>query len=840
MKKIRVLIVDDEVLVCDMLKGVLHKKSDDYIIETALSGAEALSLLEKLEFDVIATDIRMSGMDGIELIKKSREIRKDAEIIVMTGHDDMESVIEAMRMGATNYLKKPIPAGVMHYSIISAWEKKELNRKLKESEARFRNIFQLNSAPMLLTDPVSGDIIDTNMASSAFYGYSLNDLKTMNIREIGQTEALGQARDDADFEGTNFCITTHILKNGQERVVEVHSTSLNISNKQLVFSIINDITERRRIEEELRRAKETAESAAKAKSDFLAVMSHEIRTPMNSVIGMARLLQDTKLTSVQREFTKALQESGEILLTLINDILDFSKIESGKMELDEQSFDLRACIEKSYNLLVSKASEKHTKIECLIEPDVPYYINGDVTRIHQVLFNLIGNAIKFTDHGKITITVSVQKISGHGENCQLQFAVKDTGIGISPDKTGRLFQSFSQADVSTTRKYGGTGLGLAICLRLTELMGGNIWVESEVGKGSTFFFTINTTVSEGVRLPDTETDTRFKPDSLMGQHHPLRILIAEDNEMNQLLIIHTLKKIGYQSTVANNGVEALEALKQEIFDLVLMDIQMPEMDGVEAARQIRRHWPAHKQPRIVALTADVVSDHKEEYLNSGMDDYITKPLVLEELIRVLHNSERLTVEDSQLPAELSYDCQPATTRSQTDNQQSTIDNQQSAIDNQQSTIDNQQSAINNRQSTIDNQQSTIDNRQSTINNQQSTIDNHKPPIDLSHLFSTTDGEEELVINLIKIYLTDAPIRLASIEQAIAEQDTDLLRATAHSLKSTTASLGAFVLSDMCLILQEAGCDGKTEGLSEIFVKFKAEFAEVTAALEAVVENKVKG
>ncbi|MCP4108892.1 MAG: response regulator [Desulfobacteraceae bacterium] len=674
MKKIRVLIVDDEVLVCDMLKGVLHKKSDDYIIETALSGAEALSLLEKLEFDVIVTDIKMSGMDGIELIKKSREIRKNAEIIVMTGRDDMESVIEAMRMGATNYLKRPIPTGVMHYSIISAWEKKELNRKLKESEARFRNIFQLNSAPMLLIDPVSGDIIDANMASSAFYGYSLNDLKTMNIRDIGQTEALGQASDDADFEGTNFSITTHTLKNGQERVVELHSTSLNISNKLLVFSIINDITERRRIEEELRRAKETAESAAKAKSDFLAVMSHEIRTPMNSVIGMARLLQDTKLTSVQREFTKALQESGEILLTLINDILDFSKIESGKMELDEQPLDLRVCIEKSYNLLVSKASEKHTEIECLIEPDVPYYINGDVTRIHQVLFNLIGNAIKFTDHGKITITVSVQKISGHGENCQLQFAVKDTGIGISPDKTEHLFQSFSQADVSTTRKYGGTGLGLAICLRLTDLMGGNIWVESKVGRGSTFFFTINTTVSEAVRLPDTETDTRFKSDSLTG--HPLRILIAEDNEMNQMLIIHTLKKLGYQSTVANNGVEALEALKQEIFDLVLMDIQMPEMDGVEAARQIRRHWPAHKQPRIVALTADAVSEHKEEYLNSGMDDYITKPLVLEELIRVLHNSERLTVEDSQLPAELSYDCQPAaTTRSPIDNRQSTpIDN----------------------------------------------------------------------------------------------------------------------------------------------------------------------
>jgi PAS domain S-box-containing protein len=509
------------------------------------------------------------------------------------------------------------------------------NARLYDETARlneFNESIVQGVAEAILIEDAHGVLTFGNPAAEELLKYTPGELIGLHQSALIPESEVEQVRQEVArlSQGITSRYETAVLsKDGQVIPVIVGARPLFVADKFIgVVSALTDITERKRSEEELKEAKEAAEVATEAKSSFLAMMSHEIRTPMNGVIGMAGLLLDTELTPKQRDYVEMIRVSGDSLLVIINDILDFSKIEAGKMELEEYPFELTRCVEEAIDLLAAKAAEKKLELFYVIDQDVPSSIIGDSTRLRQILVNLINNALKFTKQGHIS--VSVTNVSQKDDLFEIQFAVQDTGIGIPKGRLGRLFQSFSQVDSSTTRKYGGTGLGLAISKQLAELMGGRIWVESEEGQGATFFFTVRApATSEAVSV--TKAALKPKLDPKLAQRIPLRILLVEDNAVNQKLALHVLQKMGYSADVASNGVDALEMLAMRNYDIVFMDVQMPEMDGLEATRNILQRWVDVERPKIIAMTASALQGDREMCLEAGMDDYISKPIQIEEI-----------------------------------------------------------------------------------------------------------------------------------------------------------------------------------------------------------------
>ncbi|MFC2156175.1 response regulator, partial [Acidobacteriota bacterium] len=421
--------------------------------------------------------------------------------------------------------------------------------------------------------------------------------------------------------------------NGRETWVSTVKLPMRDEKRQIsgTFGISRNITERVQSEKELQRAKEAAEGASRTKSEFLANMSHEVRTPLNGVIGMIDLLLDTELTREQREYAGMAKKSGYLLLEIINDILDFSRIETGKLEFDQVDFDFAGIINDINNILGIKARRKNLELVCRIEPGFPYLLVGDPGRLQQILTNLMDNAIKFTRQGKVELLAGLEKEMDDGR-VMLDFAVKDTGIGIPADRIDSLFQAFTQVDGSYSRDFGGTRLGLTISKQLVDLMGGQIGVESQVGKGSTFRFTVQLK-KQPARNGNGRQAIKYRSASqpsiniMKENDRNVRILLVEDNPINRKLVIHLLQKLGYPVDAVGTGLQALQKVKSTRYDLVLMDIQMPELDGIETTRRIRvssQGATATNVP-IIALTAHALKGDRDKCLNAGMNDYLSKP-----------------------------------------------------------------------------------------------------------------------------------------------------------------------------------------------------------------------
>jgi PAS domain S-box-containing protein len=760
------------------------------------------------------------------------------------------------------------------------------------------------SPTAIVTFDLEGNVTSWNPAAESLFGYTRQQAIGRNIDDLiarsdeVRTEAIDVSRQAA--EGGKIRLTTRrTRKDGTLVDVDVRAAPIFVGAEQVgMYALYHDVSE-------LLRARREAEAATAAKSAFLATMSHEIRTPLNAVIGMTELLLGTELTTEQRDLAYVVNTSADALLDVINEILDFSKIEAGRLELEHRQFVVRDCVESALEMVGASAAGKGLDVACLIDPNAPAAIVGDSARLRQILVNLLTNAVKFTERGEVVLTVEWQAavMDEAGYRDRLHFTVRDSGIGIPADRIDGLFESFSQVDASTTRRYGGTGLGLAIGKRLCEMMGGEMWAESEAGKGSAFHFTVPAQATAGPRFPPVAAELRGKRllvvddnatnrevvarqarswgmvpretgsatqalewvrrgdpldvaildmqmpemdgptladqirryrdadalplvmltslgrraadqearrefaailtkpikasqlyeavaaaigaqrpgavearqasrDAIPRTRAPLRVLLAEDNAVNQQVALRMLATLGYQADVAMNGLEALEALRRRRYDAVLMDVEMPEMDGLEAARRIHREWSGAERPRIVAMTANAMQGDREICLAAGMDDYVSKPIHADELAHALSRCAPGGTAAPEAP-------QPA-----------------SASAHHDGVLD---------------------------------------PKALEQLHTRAD-DRVFVLELVDTFLRDTPALLATLRGGLQDADAGQLRRAAHTLKSNGKVFGATRLAALCQELEATARARNLAGTADLVARIDEEYARVADALQAAGQD----
>jgi PAS domain S-box-containing protein len=634
---IHILYVEDDPGLARLVQKKLQRAG--YVVDIASDGEQGVAKFEADSYDLMFVDQNLPVYDGLEVIRILASKGILPPTIMITGTGDERVAVEAMKLGAGDYIVKDVGAGYLELlpSAIEKMlrqhraieEKQQAEEALRKSEERFRKLFEQSNDAIFIHQ--TGRIVDVNQRACEMLGYNKEQFLTMEIADLypqeGFTESSKKISTPQGLNSIESILFETQFKKADGTVVAVEISSGIINReKKIIQGIARDITERKRTETELQKAKEEAETANHAKTEFLASMSHEIRTPMNAIIGMADLLLETQLTPEQQQYVQVFQSAGENLLTIINDIIDISKVEAGHVRLETIDFDLTDIIENICDVMAVRAHEKGLELVYSAMPDVPTDLLGDPTRLRQILVNLIGNAIKFTEKGEVFLQVKSHGIKNG--RVELVFSVTDTGIGIAPEQIDTIFDAFTQADSSITRKYGGTGLGLSISKQLVELMGGHITVESKSGQGSTFSFTA---------LFAIQTEPKEYIEKIALDMKGVKVLVVDDNETNRMILRNTLSKLGAIITESDNGEHGLAEFKRAMetadpYQLALIDHRMPGMDGFELAKHIKETMGNIKNTAVMMLTSDDRSGDRDLCKEFDITFYLVKPVKKAELL----------------------------------------------------------------------------------------------------------------------------------------------------------------------------------------------------------------